>query len=411
VRLPLAVGVLFVALSLTTLLSSTEAKDKLDWASAERLGGTFTVYSFGESPFNRAAPFLTLEERRTFSDGSSAFRTDRETAGPLADSNARSCDACHFRNGRGLAHMGAIDQTGFSVAAPVFRQPLENKKDVAKLSGVAWRTERTAVLSDGTRVELVVPVAIIDGEERPADLRNAPGVYGLGLLEAVPDSAIRQLAETRPYAAFGIAGVVQASTTEGRVGRFGWKGTFGSLETQVQNAMVHELGMTDPVSQSPDSGRFGELHAKLTNYMRLLAVPARRVASAETERGAEIFGEIGCAMCHTPSWQTGNSADVSEKHRKQVIHPFTDFLLHDMGEGLRDSNGNALSRLWKTPPLWGIGVQASVSDKGGFLHDGRARNLLEVVLWHGGEAAETIHNFEALPPDERQQLLAFLSSL
>jgi CxxC motif-containing protein (DUF1111 family) len=231
------------------------------------------------------------------------------------------------------------------------------------------------------------------------------------LLEAVPESAIRERAGARPYAVFGIAGVPPMSATDGRLGRFGWKGKFSSLESQVHGALVNELGISHPADVSPDSARFGDLQTKLTNYMRLLAIPARRLTSADSSRGAEIFAEIGCAMCHTPSWRTGDGGDVPENLRNQVIHPFTDFLLHDMGDGLRDANGNELSRLWKTPPLWGIGVQTSVSAKAGFLHDGRARNLLEAVLWHGGEAAETIHKFESLPCPERQELLAFLSSL
>jgi CxxC motif-containing protein (DUF1111 family) len=309
-----------------------------------------------------------------------------------------------------------FSETGFSVpiqtqssAAPVFRSPVTHGPAVSKLEGITWRVKRTVFLSDGTKVELVAPLAIINGERSQADLRNAPGVYGLGLIEAISDRAIRELAQSRPYARLGIAGVLAVSETAEKVGRFGWKGRFSSLDAQVHSAIVNEIGIADRPAGSPG---FDDLQNALTSYMRWLAVPARRPSSGgEYRRGAQAFARIGCSMCHQPTWRTTNADDAPPELRDQVIHPFTDLLLHDMGDGLRDCNDNDLSRLWRTPALWGIGMQPAVSDRAGFLHDGRARNLLEAVLWHGGEAATTMRRFETLSTHERHDLLTFLSSL
>lgn len=397
-------------------LSSASADDD-DWVKSEHLGGTFTVYSFGETAYTRAAPGLELEDRQRFSDGSVAFRqTTSDDAPSGRDRNAASCDTCHLANGRGIVRAESFATTGFSAPTemggsrtPIFRTPVTEGPAVARLDGISWRVKRTVTLRDGTKVELVVPVAIVDGQSRHVDLRNAPGVYGLGLLEAVPESAIRELARSRPHARLGILGVAAGSETAGRLGRFGWKARFSSLDAQVESAMVVETGMAEAGAASSS---FAISKKALTSYVRLLAVPARQEPSqAEYVRGAKIFARIGCATCHQPTWRTGNTDDVPAEARDQVIHPFTDLLLHDMGDELRDPNDSELSRLWRTPALWGIGMQSAVSDDVGFLHDGRARTLLEAILWHGGEAAGVTKRFAGLPTKDRKDLLAFLSSL
>jgi CxxC motif-containing protein (DUF1111 family) len=151
---------------------------------------------------------------------------------------------------------------------------------------------------------------------------------------------------------------------------------------------------------------------RLEFYLRTLAVPARRRPDdARARSGEALFERIGCAACHAPSMETGPAA-VPELAR-QRIQPYTDLLLHDMGEGLSDGRPEfrASAREWRTPPLWGIGLQGVVNKHHFLLHDGRARGLLEAILWHGGEAEGARRRFESLAREERESILAFLRSL
>ena len=148
-------------------------------------------------------------------------------------------------------------------------------------------------------------------------------------------------------------------------------------------------------------------------YSQNLAVPARREPDdPEALKGKELFYEIGCAACHRPKFMTGEvSGQPYLSH--QLIWPYTDMLLHDMGEGLADGRpeGAASGREWRTPPLWGIGLTETVSGHTLFLHDGRARNLTEAILWHGGEAKAARDKFATLSKADRDALLAFVNSL
>ena len=148
-------------------------------------------------------------------------------------------------------------------------------------------------------------------------------------------------------------------------------------------------------------------------YTRNLAVPARRdVGAPEVLAGKNLFYKAGCVACHTPTFTTAPDAAEPEL-ANQVIHPYSDLLLHDMGEGLADHRTEfaASGREWRTPPLWGIGLTQNVSGHTQFLHDGRARNLLEAVLWHGGEAEPARQQVLQFNAEQRAALLAFLNSL
>lgn len=148
-------------------------------------------------------------------------------------------------------------------------------------------------------------------------------------------------------------------------------------------------------------------------YSRLLAVPARRnVADREVQQGEVLFADVGCARCHTTTFETGEVEDFPELSR-QTIHPYSDLLLHDLGDALADGRPDfeADGNEWRTPPLWGIGLFADVNDHTRYLHDGRARNLEEAILWHGGEADSSSAAFRALTEAERTALLRFLESL
>jgi CxxC motif-containing protein (DUF1111 family) len=151
----------------------------------------------------------------------------------------------------------------------------------------------------------------------------------------------------------------------------------------------------------------------VTVYTENLSVPARRnVDAPDVLRGKQIFYDSGCATCHTPKFVTRRNAD-DPLHSFQLIWPYSDFLLHDMGDGLADGQqvGDATGKEWRTQPLWGIGLTGAVNGNEFYLHDGRARSPTEAILWHGGEAQKARDAFAALQKSDRQALLTFLESL
>jgi CxxC motif-containing protein (DUF1111 family) len=260
----------------------------------------------------------------------------------------------------------------------------------------------------------------------------APAVFGVGLLEAVPEAHILAAADPDDTDGDGISGrpnqvadVVNGGTS---LGRFGWKANVPSVEQQNAGAFHGDIGITSalfPDENCPPeqvacgsalSGGVPELDAakldRVTFYTRTLAVPARRdVGQPVTTEGQELFASLGCASCHLPELRTGES-DIAALSN-QVIHPYTDLLLHDMGPGLADGrpDGEASGSEWRTAPLWGIGLVDTVNGHTRFLHDGRARNLSEAILWHGGEAQASADAFRASPARARDALIAFLESL
>jgi CxxC motif-containing protein (DUF1111 family) len=156
-----------------------------------------------------------------------------------------------------------------------------------------------------------------------------------------------------------------------------------------------------------------EMLQLITFYSRNLAVPARRgVDDPQVLAGKRVFYESGCVTCHRPKYVTRRDS-LGEEQSFQLIWPYSDLLLHDLGEGLADNRpeAGASGREWRTAPLWGIGLTEVVNGHSRFLHDGRARSLLEAVLWHGGEAEAARQRVVALPAAEREALLAFLRSL
>jgi CxxC motif-containing protein (DUF1111 family) len=234
----------------------------------------------------------------------------------------------------------------------------------------------------------------------------------------------------------GISGranrVWDQASSKTALGRFGWKANQPNIRQQNAAAANGDIGITTRLYPSeniaegqtaaaaaPTGSQNGEPEMrddhfdKLVFYVQTLAVPAsRNVDDPTVRRGAQLFAGIGCTACHTPTLETGDYPDVPELAH-QVIHPFTDLLLHDMGAELADGRPDFLAteQEWRTPPLWGIGLTQMVNRHTRFLHDGRARSLEEAVLWHGGEAAKSHDRFIHLSRDERAALLAFLDSL
>ena len=392
--------------------------------------------------------------------------------GPLY--NARSCQRCHLKDGRGHPPNGD-DDNAVSMFLRLSIPPRDDteRKLLAehRASVIAEPTygtqlqdfaiqghsaegrmhidyEEVAVtLADGTEVSLRKPTySVKDLAYGPlhADTmispRIAPQMIGLGLLEAIPEDAILANADPEDRDGDGISGKPNLvwSLEHDRVmlGRFGWKAGAPSVNEQSQGAFAGDIGISVPLHPSgagectsrqedcvraPDGSteRYDNLEANgdvvdlVVFYAKNLAVPMRRDHDApDVLAGKRLFHSIGCVQCHRPTFTTGESASDPEQSN-QVIWPYTDLLLHDMGEGLADGRpeGDANGRQWRTAPLWGIGLTPVVNGHSFYLHDGRARNLLEAVLWHGGEAQPHRDRVVDLSKGERDQLIRFVESL
>jgi CxxC motif-containing protein (DUF1111 family) len=259
--------------------------------------------------------------------------------------------------------------------------------------------------------------------------RIARPVFGLGLLEAVSEEYLLTLA-ARQAAGGEVSGranyVWDVAGGTFRIGRFGWKANEPSVFQQSADAYQQDMGITSPLRPADNNlehpGADGladdpeidaeELEA-VTFYVQTLGVPAARgVGDPAIEHGRQLFQRTGCAQCHVPALETGRLPGLPEVS-DQPIFPYTDLLLHDMGEELADGRPDFLAdgREWRTPPLWGIGLTQLVNQHTFFLHDGRARNLVEAILWHGGEAEASRERFKHLSAAERQRLIVFLESL
>lgn len=343
-----------------------------------------------------------------------------------------SCDACHTKNGRALPpELGApLDKFVVKVGMPdgsadpflgeVFQPRGLSGPGEGSVSIARW------VETNGLRR----PEYAFTGATPSAySVRISPQLVGMGLLEAIPESAILALADEHDEDGDGISGrphiVTDRVTGQPRLGRFGWKAAQPSIRHQTAAALRTDMGVLTSVYPSPDCGAQqtgcgpdgAELAEKelddLVHYVALLGVHAQRnYDDPEVTRGQALFQEIGCASCHTPTFETSPYAKFAEL-RSQTIHPYTDLLLHDMGPELADNlpEGDAAGSEWRTPPLWSIGLLAGVSGGEAYLHDGRARTLQEAILWHGGEGEASRARFQSLSPSEQQALIAFLKSL
>ncbi|MGF6087750.1 di-heme oxidoredictase family protein [Pseudomonas sp. 18173] len=472
--LPLRLSALFLALGLSAC--DDAPKFTRAEPGEARSGGGATVRKTDQNAFSMPSANLAPSRRVDFSVGNSFFRspwviapsttTARDGLGPLFNTNA--CQGCHIKDGRGHpptpndanavsmlvrlsipdapAYAKVIEQLGV-VPEPVYGGQFQ---DMA-VPGVApegkVRVDYTAVpvrFKDGTEVELRKPSLNITqlgyGPMHPDtrfSARVAPPMIGLGLLEAIPDEAILANAEAQARANNGISGRPNQVWDDARqktvLGRFGWKAGQPNLNQQNVHAFSGDMGLTTSLrpfddctdaqiacKQAPSgNGPNGEPEVSdnilrlVLFYSRNLAVPARRDVNApEVLAGKTLFYQAGCQSCHTPKYTTAANAAEPEL-ANQVIRPYSDLLLHDMGEGLADNRTEfqASGRQWRTPPLWGIGLTQAVSGHTQFLHDGRARNLLEAVLWHGGEATAAQQQVLSFNAEQRTALLAFLNSL
>ncbi len=463
------------------------AKDFSRPEAYERMaGGAATSLALlNANAFSHPSANLTFEGKRDFALGNGLFRKVWVTApastrasdglGPLF--NARACQRCHVKDGRGHPPRGPDDPATsmvlrLSVPPRSTGGPLRLE---SKAPAPAFHPEPTygsqlqdfavpGLPAEGRIIVAYeeVPVALNGGERaslrRPAygvaslgygpmapdvmlSPRVAPPMIGLGLLESVHPADVLAGADPDDADGDGVSGrpsVVRAPGAGGaaRLGRFGWKASAATVREQSAKAFSADVGISSPDAPGPwgdcteaqsacrtmPSGvqpRLGDTEAPdpvlelVSFYASNLAVPARRdVDDPEVLRGKELFHSSGCVSCHTPKFVTRRDAARPE-HRFQLIWPYTDLLLHDMGEGLADDRpvGDASGREWRTAPLWGIGLTGTVSGHTFFLHDGRARNLLEAVLWHGGEGQASRDAVVAMRPPERRALIRFLNSL
>lgn len=438
--------------------------------------GATTVHRNDKDAFSMPAANLSPLRRMDFFVGNAFFRgawrpaidaqgattSGRSGLGPLF--NTDSCQSCHIKDGRGAAP--AENSTGPALSSLV-RLSIPagpTDKDLLKRLGVVPEptyggqlqdmaisghapegrvslsyTTVQVELAENEQVELRKPRFTIEdpgyGPFHPhtlMSLRVAPPMIGLGLLEAIGeedlrDNVIRQMASGSPVN--GHLNRVWDDALQTTVtGRFGWKAGQPNLNQQNAHAFAGDMGLTSTLIPSDDctthqpecrdapSAGVPEVKDKVLAsvlfYTQTLGVPARRSADSQgVLQGKALFHRSGCAECHRPSYVTGQHP-VPELSGQRIF-PYTDLLLHDMGEGLADGRPEfqASGREWRTPPLWGIGLTQAVSGHSQFLHDGRARTLLEAILWHDGEAAGSRKAVQAMSRVERKALLEFLQSL
>jgi CxxC motif-containing protein (DUF1111 family) len=416
-----------------------------------QLGGDGTNVWARYSPelqFDQMALNIQHENVQSFVDGRRLFHTDfvdgahlgngvyahaafPEQAGkgdPLAQQH--SCQACHVNNGSGELLTATLEESSTIIRladTTIYERYLQPTEGWAKLTGMATTT---VTLTSGQQVVLTKPVVTIatnSGDQVPYSARVATRLIGLGLLEAVDEKAILARVDALDCDHDGISGRASfAYGPEGgtvRVGRFGWKSDHATLREQVSELAFETMGVGS--RHFPDAGKADLTDAELdqlVTFVRLLAVPGQRDATT-VGNGERLFHTTGCAACHTSDLVTGPNHPFAEL-RNQAIKPYSDLLLHDMGQGLADwsavadpgdTRGPASATEWRTAPLWGLGLVGTVSgranDKLGLLHDGRAATILEAVLWHGGEGERAKQAFIALQPADREALLAFLASL
>ena len=396
-----------------------------------------------------------------------ASTTARDGLGPHF--LARSCGGCHVQDGRaqppdfhsGLAPRNQaglllrLSVPGKSAQGGPLPEPTygDQFNDLA-IAGVRAEgkvhiryTSLTGAFADGTPYALEKPVYTLRelgygplAANAMLSPRIAPQVIGLGLLEAIPDAEIEANARHQQAAGGPVRGEVNrvwdAYAQAMLLGRFGWKANVASLAHQTAGAFQGDIGITSKhfpdeactaaqqdCLQAPRgaNGKGVEIDDQTLNdvifYQATLAPPARRnPADPQVVQGQQIFANAQCAACHRPSYVTGQPRFPrlsSPAVAGQTIFPYTDLLLHDMGPGLADGRPDFLAngKQWRTPPLWGLGLIKAVNGHSRLLHDGRARNTLEAVLWHDGEARAARDAVLQLNAQERDALVHFLESL
>ncbi len=439
---------------------------------------SFNVYADNlVNAFSFPAANLSFKERSQFALGNSIFRRvwvsspastkSTDGLGPLF--NARSCQRCHLKDGRG--HPPKENSPKDNAVSMLLRASVatsEAKRNLAKINskphpalggqlqdfslpGIPNEGKINITYEhvefrfpDGSKAQLQKPSYRIEQSTFELDSKKillsprvAQPMIGLGLLEAIAWKRIESLADPSDQNQDGVSGripLVWTSTGKRLKGRFGWKATQPDLKSQVRGAFLGDMGLTTGDSRNHwgdctetqekcrkashgADAKTPEVTPKMEElvifYSSTLSVPPRRNAhSKEVYKGEILFKKTGCATCHVPSHKTANTAKIKAL-RNQKIFPYTDLLVHDMGEGLSDHRpvANLSGTEWRTPPLWGIGYTKEVSGHTRYLHDGRARTLEEAILWHQGESEVAKNKYASLKKKDRLRLISFLESL
>jgi CxxC motif-containing protein (DUF1111 family) len=448
-------------------------EEKPGGAASVRARPTTDAFSIpsGNMAFEREADFKLGDGlfRKTWVPAPSSTKAS-DGLGPLY--NARGCQDCHLKDARGHVPDGP-DASRVSMflrlSVPGGTAPAEIADYLATLPDPTYGGQLQDLAVEGHAAEgqmqisySDVPVTLADGTvitlRKPSysisdpgygpfspDLmvspRVAPQMIGLGLLEAIPAADILAHEDPDDANGDGISGraaiVMSAEYGVPMLGRFGLKGGAPTIKEQSAGAFSGDMGLSTWLHPAPSgdctAGEADCISAPagqeegvrdglevdrqsldlVTFYARNLGVPERRnLNDPAVMQGKEVFYSLGCTSCHTPKYVTNRLEDQPEQSF-QLIWPYTDLLLHDMGEGLADNrpDGRATGSEWKTPPLWGIGLTKQINGHGELLHDGRARNVLEAVLWHGGEAQPARDAVVQLSTSDRDALIAFLESL
>ncbi|MCA9582342.1 MAG: thiol oxidoreductase [Myxococcales bacterium] len=459
-------GHLALALWLAGCASSTPQEVGIE--ASERLPGGSTTNDLllGANAYSRHVPNILPEHESSFFSGNSFFNlawvqapastAGRDGLGPVF--NARSCAGCHFKDGRGRPPLeadedfvglllrignGELDDRGAPMPDEIYGgqlQPFAIEGVTPEATPRVTYEEIEGTYADGTPYTLLAPTYTIENwgyGTAPKDLRVsprvAPVVAGSGLLESIPEADLHALADPDDQNGDGISGrpnlVWDVEGERVALGRFGWKAEQPTSRQQSAAAFNGDLGVTSSMFPQDDctppqedcrgaiAGGTPELDDPLLDdveaYLMLLAIPVRtRWEDQEILEGKRLFFEVGCESCHTAKHQTGENESFPELSN-QTIWPYTDLLLHDMGDGLSDgrpsfeSTGNE----WRTPPLWALRFIQSVNKHDRLLHDGRARGVAEAILWHGGEAESARTAFKNLNQQERKLLVDFVNSL
>jgi CxxC motif-containing protein (DUF1111 family) len=452
---------------IVTLAACSQEPDYYFVQNGEAMPGGDTTFvklnpsvNLSRHAYSQAASNLAPEQRALFTLGNAFFTSPwvafpsvisgRDGLGPLF--NAAACQDCHLRDGRGYPPGQNTESVSSLLRIalpngepdPVYGGQIQDRA----LAGLAPEAEldvlwhkRLVTLADGEQIELRNPVVSLKGlnyGEIAADaalsLRVAPAMIGLGLLENISAQDILAGEDGNDLDGDGISGRANRVWSEAEqasaLGRFGWKAGQPTVRQQSLLAFSEDIGVRsglfpkanctarqlDCLALAPNEGPelASEIEAAVVFYAQHLAVPARRWhETKEVLQGKVLFNDLACTACHRPSWQTESDAS-SQALANQLIWPYSDMLLHDMGEDLADgvSEFDAEGQEWRTAPLWGIHLAKAVGGQNiGFLHDGRARNFKEAIMWHGGEAEKAKKAWAALPKTERENLIWFLKSL
>jgi CxxC motif-containing protein (DUF1111 family) len=438
-------------------------------------GGRLTVERFDRDAYLQPAPDLNRSQTQAFHRGRKHFDKGWASISSLQFEwglgptfIAKSCAECHVQGGRGrpperadeqlLSMLVRVSVPGSSEHGgprphPNYGEQLQNDALRGPFPDFAFHTapvppeavllldwdEHTVTLPDGERVALRKPRLRIEslafgplGEGAMTSLRIAQPLQGLGLLEAVPESALQAIAQAQQRIGFNgrLNQVRDDVNRRMALGRFGWKANQPSIRQQIAAASLEDMGLTTRMYRAQNCPPAQTLCAaqtpgndpevawtdwdELELWTRALAVPARRdVDDPQVRRGEQLFAQAQCAVCHVPALRTAETFPALPQLANQTIHPYTDLLLHDMGDDLADGRPDfkAGPRDWRTPPLWGLGLSQTVNGSSAMLHDGRARTIVEAILWHGGEAAGSREAFSRQPRAEREALVRFVESL